>query len=154
MVLIVVSFRWPETQRLKPIAFSLILVLIAFSVDRLFTRKVSVVAFAMNWTANGVAPWGTVERDEKGAVPVVIYRKVDGGYCYDAVFSPELKARLDGPNKVINVEYNVFSDFGLRRGYNIRSIDGLIFNEGERPVRTGETYGGYIMGSDAANCWR
>jgi hypothetical protein len=86
MGLIVISLRWPETHRLKPIAFSLILVLIAFSVDRLFTRKVSVVAFAMNWTANGVAPWGTVETDEKGAVPVVIYREVDGGYCYDAVF--------------------------------------------------------------------
>jgi hypothetical protein len=25
----------------------------------------------------------------------------------------------------INVEYNVFSDFGRRRGYNIRSVDGL-----------------------------
>jgi hypothetical protein len=54
----------------------------------------------------------------------------------------------------INVEYNVFSDFGRRRGYNIRSVDGLVFNEGEKPVRSGEAYGGYVMGSDAADCWR
>jgi hypothetical protein len=92
MVLIVVSLRWPEARQLKPFVVSLILVLIAFSLDRLFTRKVAVVAFSMNWSANGVAPWGDVERDEKGELPVVIYRKLDEGYCYDAVFSSALKA--------------------------------------------------------------
>jgi hypothetical protein len=62
----------------------------------------------MNWTANGVAPWGQVETNEKGESPVVIYRRVDGGYYYDAAFSPELKGKLAQSNKAtISVEYSV-----------------------------------------------
>lgn len=155
LVSIASSFRWPETRQFKPVAVSLVLVLISFSVDRLFTGKVAVVAFPMNWSANGVAPWGDVERDEKGEAPIVVYRKVDGGYCYDAVFSLELKSRLAGTNKsLVSVEYNVFSDFGHKRGYNIRSVDGLIFNKRYRPIRTVESYGGYIMGSNSMDCGR
>jgi len=109
----------------------------------------------MKWSTNGSAPWGNVERDEKGQTPVVIYRSVDGGYCYDAIFSPVLKGKLsDSTKSVVTVEYNVFSDFGRKRGYNIRSIDGLVFNEGSRPVLSGDGYGGYIMGGSSSNCQR
>jgi hypothetical protein len=109
----------------------------------------------MNWSANGVAPWGDVERNEKGETPILLYRNVDGGYCFDALFSSELKSQLRESNKSpVHVEYNVFSDFGHRRSYNIRSVDGLIFNEGLKPVRSGEGYGGYILGSKSMDCGR
>jgi hypothetical protein len=141
--LIAICFQWSGTQQW--IATSLVLVLIAFSVDRLWTNKVTVHDYSMNWSANGATPWGRVETNEKGESPVVIYRRVDGGYCYDAIFSSELKEKLALSNKpTIAVEYNVFSDFGHRRAYNIRAIDGMVFNKGERNLRSGEGYGGYI----------
>ena len=138
------------------LAISFSLVLMAFVVDRLFTNKLAVHSYSMSWSANGVAPWGDVETDEKGEPPVVIYRRVNQGYCYDAIFSPELRARLTASNKpVITVQYNVFSDFGHERGYNVRAVDGLVFNHGYRPLRSGERYGGYVMnGSGSGDCQR
>jgi hypothetical protein len=145
LALIVVSFQWTGTRQLIPIAISFGLVVIAFGVDRLWTNKVAVHEYSMNWSANGAAPWGHVETNEKGESPVVIYRRVDGGYCYDAIFSPELSEKLaQSKEPTVAVEYNVFSDFGHPRGYNIRAIDGIVFNEGDRTLRPGERYGGYI----------
>jgi hypothetical protein len=156
LVLVAVSFRKRAARRIIPAAVSFSLVLAAFLVDRGFTDKLAIHAYLMNWSANGVAPWGRVETDEKGESPVVIYRSVNGGYCYDAIFSSELKARLTGSNKTaVTVEYNIFSDFGHARGYNVRSVDGLIFNVGYRPLHSGESYGGYIMnGSGSGDCQR
>ena len=143
--LIVASFQWTGTRQLIPIGISFGMVFIALSVDRLFTNKVAVHEYSMNWSMTGVAPWGHVGTNEEGESPVVIYRRVDGGYCYDAIFSRELSEKLAQTNKqTITVEYNVFSDFGHRRGYNIRAVDGMVFNEGDRNLRSGERYGGYI----------
>ena len=45
----------------------------------------------MQWSANGAAPWSdAAERGEHGEVPVLLYLKVKGGYCCDAVFSQDL----------------------------------------------------------------
>lgn len=153
LALIAASLRRPEARRLVPLLISLSLVLAAFLVDRAFTNKVAIHTYSMNWSTNGSAPWGSVERDENGQTPVVVYRSVGGGYCYDAIVSPELKAKLSGSNKpLVTVEYNVFSDFGHERSYNIRSIDGLVFNEGSRRVQSGEGYGGYIMNGPSSDC--
>jgi|GEM_PF-1422216 len=155
--LVVISFQWSGTQQWVAIAISLVLVLIAFGVDRLWTNKVAVHEYSMNWSANGAAPWGHVETNEQGESPVVTYRRVDGGYCYDAIFSPELREKLAQSNKpTISVEYNVFSDFGRRRAYNIRAVDGMVFNDGDRNVRSGESYGGYIEvdASRSVDCGR
>ena len=142
---LIVTYQWTGPRQLMPFAVSFGLVLIAFSIDRLWTNKVAVHEYSMNWSANGIAPWGHVETNEKGESPAVIYRRVDGGYCYDAIFSRELREKLAQANKpIISVEYNVFSDFGHQRSYNIRSIDGVVFNEGQRNLRPGESYGGYI----------
>src|ERR1700722_15212394 len=116
----VISFQWSGTPQRVAIAISLIMVLIAFGIDRLWTNNVAVNKYLMNWSV-GVAPWGDIETDEKGELPVVVYRRVDGGYCYDVVFSPKLTKRLEQSRKpTISVEYNVFSDFGHRRAYNVR----------------------------------
>jgi len=156
LALIVASLRRPAARRVIPAAISLSLVLVAFLVDRTFTNKLAIHTYSMDWSASGSAPWGNVQTDEKGQPPVVIYRSVGGGYCYDAVFSPELKAKLIESNKtLVTVEYNVFSDFGHERGYNIRSVDGLVFNDGSRSLRSGESYGGYIMnGPSSVDCQR
>jgi hypothetical protein len=110
----------------------------------------------MSWSADGVAPWGRLETDEKGEPPVVVFRKVSQGYCYDAIFSSDLKARLIASSRpTITVEYNTFSDFGHERAYNIRSVDGLVFNEGDRSTRSAEGYGGTIVdGASSADCRR
>jgi hypothetical protein len=49
------------------------------------------------------------------------------------------------------VEYNVFSDFGKERSYNVRSVDGLLLNEGQRTVRDFERFGGQILGSTSTS---
>lgn len=156
LVLIAAFFRNTEARKVMPTVISCSLVLTAFAVDRLFTNKLAVHSHSMNWSANGVVPWGQAETDEKGEPPVVIYRKVDHGYCYDAIFSPELKAELIKANKpVITAEYNVFSDFGRERNYNIRSVDGLLFHEGDRLVRSADFSGGTVLeGSGPADCQR
>lgn len=156
LALIAASFRISEARRVIPVAISLSLVLVAFVVDRAFTNKLAIHSYSMNWSTSGTAPWGNVQADEKGQPPVVIYRSVGGGYCYDAIFSAELKATLMASGKTaVNVEYNVFSDFGRERGYNIHSVDGLVFNDGSRSVRSSESYGGYIMnGPSSVNCQR
>src|SRR5437870_3743091 len=156
LAVIATSFRKREGRKVMPVAISFSLVLMAFVVDRLFTHKLAVHSYSMSWSANGVAPWGDVETDEKGEPPVVIYRRVNQGYCYDAIFSPELRARLTASNKpVITVQYNVFSDFGHERGYNVRAVDGLVFNHGYRPLRPGARSGGNVMhGSGSGDCQR
>jgi hypothetical protein len=157
LALIVASFQWTGARLLMPMAISLGLVLIAFGVDRLCTNKLAVHEYSMNWSADGAVPWGHVETNEKGESPVLIYRRVDGAYCYDAIFSPELREKLAQSNKpTIVVEYNVFSDFGHQRGYNIRAVDGMVFNKGDRNLRSGESYGGiFEMGaSRSVDCGR
>lgn len=146
LVLVGISFRFRQSRRIAPMAVSFSMVLVAFLVDRAFTDKLAIHSFTMNWSADGVAPWGAVETDSKGEPPVVVYRSVNGGYCYDAVFSSELKVKLSASNKATAaVEYNVFSDFGRERSYNLHAVDGLIFNVGHKTVRSGEGYGGYVM---------
>ena len=72
--------------------------------------------------------------------------------------SGELRKRLMPKNgQEVVVEYNVFSDFGSERGYNVRSVDGLILANGEFVVRDYERSGGRILGpgdtqSSTDNC--
>jgi len=155
LTLIAFTFRNREARRIVPAAISFSLVLTAFLIDRGFTNKLSIHSYSMNWSVNGIAPWGHVETDEKGESPVVVYLNTNGGYCYDAIFSPELKARLSASNKpVVTVEYNIFSDFGHKRSYNIHAVDGLVFNVGGQPLRSGERYGGCIMNGSSSGDWQ
>jgi hypothetical protein len=156
LLLIALSFRGKETRKILPAVISFVVVLCFFAVDRLFTNKIAVHAYSMSWSANGVVPWGDAEADDQGSAPVVIFRRVKEGYCYDAIFSPELKTRLVAANKpTIIVEYNTFSDFGRERSYNIRSVDGMIFNAGDKTIHSTEGYGGTILDpSGSASCER
>jgi hypothetical protein len=156
LALIAFSLRNRNTRKVWAFVVSLGLVLTSFAVDRLFTNKLAVHSYQMSWSANGIAPWGQVQLGQGGQTPILVYRRVQHGYCYDAVFSSELKTRLTGSNNpTITVEYNTFTDFGRERGYNIRSVDGLVFNDTHRVIREEEGYGGTVLDSGAnAECER
>jgi hypothetical protein len=152
LALITTAFQQKRARNVTAIAISFGLVLAAFAVDRLFTDKVAVHSYSMRWSANGRAPWGDVQLSDKGESPVVLYRMINQAYCYDALFSPDLKSKLVESNKpVVTVEYNVFSDFGRERSYNIRAVDGLVFNAGSRVVRSADGYGGYVGDGSGLN---
>jgi len=149
--LISFSLRNRNARKAWPFAVSFVLVLTSLAVDRLFTNKLAVHSYQMSWSASGVAPWGDIELGQTGQPPVLVYRRNQHGYCYDAVFSSELKARLIGSNKsTITVEYNTFRDFGQQKSYNIRDVDGLVFNDDNRVIRAAEGYGGTVLDSGAS----
>jgi hypothetical protein len=148
IVLVVTALRGFPSWRL-PVVASLAFVSITFATDHLFTNKTTVRTYQMYVAVNGHAPWGEVgpERSD-GSAPVVLYRRVGNSYCYDAFQSEELRQRLapkDG--HTITVEYNIFSDFGKERSYNVRSIDGLLLANGQHIVRDFERFGGQILGN-------
>ncbi len=85
------------------------------------------------WSMTGKTPWGTAERDETGRIPVVLWRAVPGGYCYDSVFSDNLRKRLaDVQAATLVVDYNVFSDFGKPRRHSVRAVSGIPVNDRTR----------------------
>jgi hypothetical protein len=134
----------------KVFIVSITLVAIAFMVDRLFTNKLEIKTVSMQWTGDGTTPWGdTTQLDPNGKPPVVIYVKVGGSYCYDAVFHEPLKDRLQQfGKKQITVRYNVFKNFGSERAYNIRSVEDVQLNDNRRSlVQDWGGYGGTILAS-------
>jgi hypothetical protein len=136
-----------------PIVLSLAFATSAFATDRLFTNKTSIHSYQMNVAINGHAPWGDVGPQWSGdSLPIVLYRRLGDSYCYDAFKSEELRQRLSSKDRrTVEVEYNVFSDFGKERSYNVRSVDGLLLNEGQRTVRDFERFGGQILGSTSTS---
>jgi hypothetical protein len=152
IVLVVVALRGSSHWRL-PVALSLTFVAGAFATDRLFTNNVTVRTYQMYVAVNGHAPWGDVEPEwSDGSAPVVLYRRLADSYCYDAFRSEELRQRLapkDG--QIVTVEYNIFSDFGKERSYNIRSVDGVLLANRENVVRYFEQFGGQILGNSGSS---
>jgi hypothetical protein len=132
-----------------PVVLSLAFVTSAFATDRLFTHKTSIRSYQMYVAVNGHVPWGDVGPQwSGGSLPVVLYRSVGDGYCYDAFQSEELRQRLSSKDgRTVEVEYNIFSDFGKERSYNVRSVDRLLLNDGQRTVRDFERFGGQILGN-------
>ena len=151
-VLVVAALRGFTKWQL-PVVLSLAFVTSAFATDRLFTNKTSIHSYQMYVAVDGHAPWGDVGPDwSGGSLPVVLYRRVGDSYCYDAFKSEELRQRLasrDG--RTVEVEYNIFSDFGKERSYNVRSVDGILLNEAQRTVRDFERFGGQILGNTATS---
>jgi hypothetical protein len=148
IVVVVAALRGFSHWRL-PVVLSLAFVTGAFATDRLFTNKVTVRTYQMYVAVNGHAPWGDVGPEwSDGSAPIVLYRRVGNGYCYDAFKSEELRQRLAPKDShTVTVEYNIFSDFGKDRSYNVRSIDGVLLANREHTVRDFEQFGGQILGN-------
>jgi hypothetical protein len=140
-----------------PLFISIAYLATAFCTDRLFTNKASIKTFQMGVAVDGKAPWGEVSPEwQDGAAPIVLYRRVGTSYCYTAFKSQELHDRLaQRRGNTVTVEYNVFSDFGRERSYNVRSVDGVVLTDGKHVIKDAEQFGGQMLtdGSPAPNCW-
>lgn len=148
LALVVITI-WKTAGTFVPFGISLVFMFTAFAADRALIDQAEVHSFSMKWTVDGSAPWGHEDFDEKKGPPIVLYREYDQGYCYDVLYSDELKRRLIESNKPsVMVEYTVFRDFGRERGYNLRSVDGLVFSQGGREVRAGYAHGGVVKTGD------
>ena len=134
-----------------PVLLSLAFVTSAFATDRLFTNKVTVRTYQVYVAVNGHAPWGDVGPEwPDRSTPIVLYRRVGNGYCYDAFKSDGLRQRLaPKDSQIVTVEYNIFSDFGKERSYNVRSVDGLLLADRDHTVRDFERFGGQILGNSS-----
>jgi hypothetical protein len=150
IVLVIAALRGFPRWRL-PVVLSLAFVTATFATDRLFTNQATVRTYQMYVAVNGRAPWGEVGPEwSDGSAPIVLYRRFENGYCYDAFKSEELRQRLlpkDG--QTVTVEYNIFSDFGKERSYNVRSVDGLLLADRQHTVRDFEHFGGQILGNSS-----
>jgi hypothetical protein len=139
-----------------PLLVSLAFLAAAFCTDRLFTSKVKVKTFQMSIALDGKAPWGVVGPEwQDGAPPLVLYRQVNGSYCYTAFKSQELRDRLaQKHNDTVTVEYNVFSDFGRTHSYNVRSVDGVLLQDGQHVVKHAERFSGEMLVDNfSSHCW-
>jgi hypothetical protein len=137
-----------------PLTISLVFLATTFCADRLFTDKVKVRTFQMSIALDGKTPWGQVAAEwDDGTPPLVLYREVNGSYCYTAFKSKELHDRLS-LKRSTTVEYNVFSDFGHTRAYNVRSVDGVVLHNGERVVQDAERFSGEMLVDNySSHCW-
>lgn len=140
-----------------PLIVSLAYVAAAFGTDRLFTSKVKIVAFQMKVVLNGKAPWGQVAPDWNDRTPpLVIYREQYGSFCYTVLRSQELLDRFaQRHTDTVAVEYNVFSDFGHTRSFNVRSVDGVLLADGQRVLKDAERFSGEMLVDNFSSpCWR
>jgi hypothetical protein len=140
-----------------PLFVSIAYLAASFCTDRLFTNKVSIKSFQMRVALDGNAPWGEVGPEwQDGTAPIVLYRRVGTSYCYTAFKSQELHDRLaQERGDTVTIEYNVFSDFGSERSFNVRSVDGVVLTNGTHVIKDVESFGGQVLtdGSTAPNCW-
>lgn len=145
---IVFAAREPGKIRV-PLIVSLSFLCVSFMIDRLFTDKVAVRSYQVEVALDGDAPWGTVGREwSEDVKPIVPYRQVGDGYCYVAFKSLELHERLASKNgATVPMQINIFKDFGKEKGYNVRSVDGLLLASGKNVVRDAERFGGQMLGT-------
>lgn len=139
-----------------PLFISLAYLAAVFCTDRLFTSKVKVKTFQMSIALDGKAPWGGVGPEWQDGTPsLVLYREVDGSYCYTVFSSQELRDRLaQKRSDTVTVEYNVLSDFGRTRYYNVRSIDGVLLADGQHVVKGAERLNGEMLIDNFSQpCW-
>lgn len=155
LAFVLVALRDDRRWRI-PLFISLAYLAVAFCADRLFTSKVKVKTFEMSIALDGKAPWGEVGPDwQDGTPPLVLYRQVNGSYCYTAFKSQELRDRLAQKRSGrVTVEYNVFSDFGRTRSYNVRSVDGILLADGQHVVKDAERFSGeMLIDNFSQHCW-
>ena len=120
-------------MRVKLIVAGVAIAIICLTVDYKCVDKLVIDSLRAHWSTSGEAPWGTAERDENGSVPVVLWLPVPGRYCYDAVFSKELRERLAALHATtVDVDYNVLSDFGWPRRYTVRAVSGIPVDDHSR----------------------
>jgi hypothetical protein len=141
-----------------PLAISLSFLCASFLADRIFTNKVRIRSYQVNIALDGNASWGAVGPEWSDDVkPIVLYRQVGDTYCYVAFKSKELRHQLaEKDGEAVQMQINIFKDFGTEHAYNVRSVDGMLLANGHRVVKDAERFGGQILGSSGSSserCW-
>jgi hypothetical protein len=131
LLLIVGRLRPPQERLMFPVVVSLAFIVIAFATDRLFTNINKISTFDMSWADNGEAPWGKVEPSTRDGEPLTIfYRRFREGYCYDFVYSSQVRNwLLAAGTQTVKVEYDRFNGFGELESWDIRTINGHPFSK-------------------------
>ena len=112
---------------MKTKLFVAVVVIVAtgLAVRHMWLNKLAVHSLPARWSVNGEAPWGEVARNGNEGVPVVFWHRVHGGYCFDSVFSKDLRERLTSQHApTLVVDYNVFADFGRPVRHRVRAVNG------------------------------
>jgi hypothetical protein len=136
ILLIIAALRGTRHWRL-PLVLSLAFLAAVFATDRLFTNVTTTKTFQMNAALDGNTPWDEDRPEQsKGSGYFVLYRRVGNMYCWDGIFSEELLDHLKSRHlNTVTVQYDEFSNFGRVRGYNLRSVDGVILAIGSRVIK-------------------
>ena len=150
LALVLFTFRQHRQVSIPWLSGSIALVLLSFAVDRRFTSQIEVERYTANWTASSHLPWGEAHLGEHGEIPVTLYTSGPHGYCYHSIYDPQLKAALkaSGTPKT-QVTFNHIFNFGKSSGYKLGSVAGIVYNDGNRRVRSEIAEGGFIMIDDA-----
>jgi hypothetical protein len=118
--LLLIALRDWRRWRL-PLVLSFAYVAVWFITDRLFVDVNTVRTYKMHFSLDGK----TLDL-KLPAGYVVVYRSAGQGYCFDEIKSPKLYDHLAlKPGDEVMVQYEVASDFGHARGYNVLTVDGI-----------------------------
>ena len=134
-------------KRIPVLVCMLLLISTWFLLNWRFSRVIAVRRYDMQWNLDGEAPWGgrivdyadkPLPMTENGEALVSIWRPVADGFCWNALYSNEVRDRLQrSGNGTTVVEYNSITDFGNWAGATLKSVAGVPFYEGIRPLRPG-----------------
>ena len=114
-----------------PLALSIAFVGASVIAEHLLLSVRTVRTYQMQFSLDGREEWARYLRLPQGYV--LIYRSVGDGHCFDRIESQELRDRLASkPDNTVTVEYEIISDFGRVRGYNVLTVDGINVKGGNR----------------------
>jgi len=123
----------------------------------LFMDKPATKSYQAYVALDRKGPWGLTDPPWDGPDAVVLYRSGRHGVvCFHAFHSKELHDRLSSKNgQPVVVEYDTFSDFGKVRGYNVRSVDGIMLAKGYHVLKPEfAAFAGVVGNSDSTDdCW-
>jgi hypothetical protein len=104
-----------------PLVLSCTFVAALFISGRLLVDVNTVRTYKMRFRLDGKEPGRELPKGY-----VAVYRAVGNGYCFDEINSQKLHDQL--PSKLgdeVTVQYEITSDFGRVRGYNVLTVDGI-----------------------------
>ncbi|HEX3156303.1 MAG TPA: hypothetical protein VHV32_16870 [Candidatus Angelobacter sp.] len=140
---------------LKYVVASFAIIAVGFGIDRAFTNRIHLHEFEMNWAVGSSDRLQAGPDSLKGEEKVIIYRRQGENTCYDTIYSNKLANYLTGLRKpTVHVEYEAFYDFGRERGYNVRSIEGMLITKNQKPVLDAEGQGGMFGDGSTGACDR
>ncbi|HXN20255.1 MAG TPA: hypothetical protein VN875_18100 [Candidatus Binatus sp.] len=128
----------------------------AFVVYLLFIDKLATRTYQARVALDGKEPFNQMYPPNTADI-VILYRDGRNGViCYDAFRSKELHDRLSPKNgQLVTVQYDTFSDFGKIRGYNVRSVDGMMLANGYHVLRPEFAAIAGVIGNSVSknDCW-